>query len=65
MQKKYRRAQIATGHGTYRVGVNQTIDKWFNEINLPSICTNDGMLILISNYPFNGRVEIFVKGTIE
>ena len=65
MQRKYRRAQVASGNGTYRVGVNQTVDKWFNEINLPSICTKDGMLILISNYPFDGRVEIFVKGNIE
>ena len=65
VQRKYRRAQIATQHGTYDNGVNKPIDSWYNEINLPSICTKDGMLILISNYPFNGRVEIFVKGSIE
>lgn len=65
MQRKYRRSQIASGNGTYRVGVNQTIDKWFNEVTLPSVCTKDGMLILISNYPFDGRVEIFVKGNID
>lgn len=65
MQRKYRRAQIASGNGTYITGVDQAIGNWFNEISLPSVCTKNGMLILISNYPFNGRVDIFVKGNIE
>ena len=62
MQRKYRRAQIASGNGTYAIGVNQSIGNYFHEINIPAVTTKDGMVVLISNYPFSGRVEMFIKG---
>ena len=64
MARKYRRAQIAASNETYPVGVSQSIGNWYNEINIPSIVTKDGILILISNYPFSGRIELFVKGSV-
>jgi hypothetical protein len=64
MARKFRRAQIASGNSSYPTGVSQSIGNWYNEINIPSIVTKDGILILISNYPFSGRIELFVKGSV-
>lgn len=63
-QKKYRRAQIAAGDSSFTNGFDQSIDRFYHKIDVPAVITDNGQLLLISNYKFSGRVDIMTDGGI-